>query len=105
MLVLNFMLSLMTSFKTIFSLGDNDMVVDAICSQLFESNWDVYAEDELSVDWELIYSPPPLDKVWLSESECQDGRNRFKPSITGMKNVNVFRCTILQYLLCLLILL
>ena len=46
-------------FQTIFSLGDNDMVVDAIFNQLFESNEDVYAEDEISVDGELIYSTAP----------------------------------------------
>ena len=57
-------------FQTIFSLDDNDMIVDAICNQLFESNWDIYAEDEFSVDEELIYSLPPLDDVRLSELEC-----------------------------------
>ena len=48
------------------------MVVDAICNQLFESNWDIYAEDELSLDGEMIYSPPSLDDVWLSEPEHQE---------------------------------
>ena len=37
-------------FQTIFCSGENDTVVDAICNYLFESNWDVYAEDELGVD-------------------------------------------------------
>ena len=56
-------------FHTVFSLDDNDIVVDAFCNQLFENNQDIYAEDELNVDRELIYSPPPLDEVWLSEPE------------------------------------
>ena len=69
MLVLNFMLSLMTSFKPFFMLDDNDIVVDAICDLLFKNNCDTYAEDEFSVDGDLIYSPPPLDEVWHSEPE------------------------------------
>ena len=56
--------------QTVFSLGDNDVVVDAICNQLFESNWGVYAENEFGVDGILIYYPPPLDKACLSEPEC-----------------------------------
>ena len=32
-------------FQIVFSLGDNDMLVNAVCNQLFESNWNVYAED------------------------------------------------------------
>ena len=48
MLVLNFMLSLMIFFKTIFNSGENDLLVDAICNYLFESNQDVYFEDEFS---------------------------------------------------------
>ena len=63
-------------FQIIFSLGDNDMVIDTICNQLFESNWDVNAEDEFSVDGVLIYSPPLLDEVWLSEPEHQDRREK-----------------------------
>ena len=56
-------------FQTVFSLGYNNIVVDAICNQLFENNWDIYDEDEFSVDEELIYSLPPLDEVGLSEPE------------------------------------
>ena len=50
-------------FQTIFSSGDNEIFVDAICNQLFESHWDIYAEDEFSVDGELIYSLPTIDEV------------------------------------------
>ena len=32
-------------FQIIFSFGDNDIILDALCNQLFESNWGVYAED------------------------------------------------------------
>ena len=75
MSVLNFRLSLMTSLN-VFNLGENYMVVDAIFNQLFESKHDVYAEDEFSVDGELIYSLPPLDEVWLSEPEDHDRREK-----------------------------
>ena len=33
-------------FQTVYSSGDNDVVVDEICNNLFEFNQDVFAEDE-----------------------------------------------------------
>ena len=63
-------------FQTIFSSGDKNMVVDAICNQLFESNQDVYAEDDFGIYGELIYFPPPLDQFWLSKPEHQDRREK-----------------------------
>ena len=47
-------------FQTTFSLGDYDIVLDAICTQLLKNNWDV-TEDEFSMDGESIYSPPLVD--------------------------------------------
>ena len=44
MLALNFVLSLIP-ISNFFSSGENNMVVYAIYSQLFESNQDLYAED------------------------------------------------------------
>ena len=64
------------------------MVADAICNQLFESICDVYAEDEFSVDEELLLS---LDVVWPSEPKCSDRREA-----TSMKNANSFMFTINQ---------
>ena len=63
-------------FQTVFSLGDNNIVADTICKQLFGSNWNIYAKDVFSVDGELIYSLPPSDEVWLSEPECWDRREK-----------------------------
>ena len=54
-------------FQTVFRLGDNFIVVDTMCDQLFKSNKNIYAEDDISVDGELIYSLTPLNVVWLSE--------------------------------------
>ena len=62
-------------FQTIFSSGENDMVV---------GNWDLHAEDEFIVDKEIIYFPPPLDIIWLSG-------NAFV-----IKNANAFSFTISQ---------
>ena len=63
MLVLNFMLSLMTSLRLFLVWGGTDMVVNAICNQWFKSNFDIHVKDEFSVDRESIYSLPPLDEV------------------------------------------
>ena len=65
-------------FQTVFGSGENEIVVDAICNHLFGSNWDLYAEDEFGVDVELIYSPSPLDEVWLSEPEHWDSKEKMQ---------------------------
>ena len=39
------------------------------CNQLFESKWDLYADNEFSLDWKLIYLPLQSDEVWLSQPE------------------------------------
>jgi hypothetical protein len=61
-------------FQTVFSSGDNDALVDTICNNLFDYNRDVYAEDEFDSSGNLVYHPPPLDEVWLDESERRDRR-------------------------------
>jgi hypothetical protein len=35
----------------------------------------VYAEDEFDSDGNLVYCPPPLDEVWLDESDRRDHRD------------------------------
>ena len=59
-------------FETVFCEGDNDVVIDAICNDLFEFNRDWYAKEEYDED-NLVYQPPPLKDVWLDE---QGRRNR-----------------------------
>ena len=59
-------------FETVFSSGVDDGVVDAICDRLFESNKDIYVEPEFNFDGELVYSPPPLDEIWLTEPERRE---------------------------------
>ncbi len=59
-------------FQTVFSSGYDDALVDTICNNLFECNRDVYAEEDFDSSGKLIYHPPPLDEVWLDESERRD---------------------------------
>ena len=42
-------------FQTVFSSGEYDLAVDAICNHLFKSNQDLYDEDEFSAKGELCY--------------------------------------------------
>ena len=65
-------------FQTVFSSGDNDVLVDRICNKLFEYNRDIYAEDEFDSVGNLVYRPPPLDDVWLDESERRDRREHLR---------------------------
>ncbi len=56
-------------FETVFSKG-NDALIDDICNQLFDSDYNFYFyDDELITNNPLIYLPSPLDEVWLSKSE------------------------------------
>jgi hypothetical protein len=63
-------------FQTVFNSGDDDALVNTICNDLFEYNPDIYAEDEFA-SGNLVYRPPPLDEVWLDESEKGVARNSF----------------------------
>ena len=42
-------------FQTVFSSGENDMIIDAIWNRFFENNCGLYAEDEFNVERELIF--------------------------------------------------
>lgn len=63
-------------FHTVFGDGERNEFTDAICDLLWNSNRELYAEDEFDEDGNLIYSPPPLDNVWLNEEERRDRRTR-----------------------------
>jgi hypothetical protein len=65
-------------FQTVFSSGCDDDLVDSICNNLFDCNRDVYAEDEFDSSGNIVYRPPPLDEVWLDESERRDRRIRLR---------------------------
>jgi hypothetical protein len=54
-------------FNTVYGDGEGNLITDAICNLLWENNQELYAEDKYGPDGSLIYTPPPLDKVWLDE--------------------------------------
>ncbi len=56
-------------FETVFITG-NDALLDDICNHLFDSDRNFYLyDDEITYNDPLVYHPPPLDEVWLSEPE------------------------------------
>ena len=61
-------------FETVGGTGEADEVVDTVCAKLFENSCDWYVEEEHDENGELIYSPPPLDEVWLTEPERRSRR-------------------------------
>ncbi len=50
-----------------FRNGDKDSVFEAITNMLWENSGEKYDEEEYDTDGDLVYQPPPLDEVWLSE--------------------------------------
>ena len=63
-------------FHTVHGSGNDDSVIDTICDLLWENDREIYAENEYGPDGSLIYTPPPLDKVWLDEEGLRDRRMR-----------------------------
>jgi hypothetical protein len=59
-------------FETVFNDGKTSAELDKICAELFITSREYYVEDEYDEDGILIYKPPPLDEVWLSEPERRD---------------------------------
>ena len=74
-------------FKTVFSSGHDKAVLDGICNDLFENNRDWYVEAEYNSDGELIYEPPPLDKVWLTEPERHERLERLRDQRVCRKEI------------------
>eukprot|EP00956_Cyclotella_meneghiniana_P015936 scaffold24808_cov102-Cyclotella_meneghiniana.AAC.1 len=66
------------NFQTVFNDGKTSEEVDKICNQLFVESRDCYVQEEYDDDGILIYSPPPLDEVWLSEPERRERRNELE---------------------------
>lgn len=63
-------------FHTVYGDPERDTYTNTICDLLWETDREIYAEDEYGPDGTLIYSPPPLDEVWLDEEDRRDRRNR-----------------------------
>ena len=64
-------------FHTVFGDG-NDAINNAICDILWQTDREIYAEDEFDADGELIYTPPPLDDVWLSADDRAEKKVRLR---------------------------
>ncbi len=54
-------------FHNVYGDDEENLITDAICNLLWKNDWELYAEDKYGPDGSLIYTPPPLDKVWLDE--------------------------------------
>ncbi len=54
--------------------GDNDVVINSICDELFERNRELYVKDEFDSDDMLAYKPPPLREVWHDEAGRRHGK-------------------------------
>ena len=65
-------------FKTVFSGGKSEEEMDKTCQKLFDGERETYIEEEYGSDGVLIYEPPPLDEVWLSEPEHRDRQNALR---------------------------
>ncbi len=53
--------------------GIDDFVVESICNELFQLNWELFAEEELVEASNIIYQPPPLLEVWLDVAGRRQG--------------------------------
>ena len=62
-------------FQTIFNEGRTEAELDKICEELFAGDRESYVQEEYDDDGILVYEPPPLDEVWLSEPERRDRRS------------------------------
>jgi hypothetical protein len=61
-------------FETVFNDGKSSEELDKICAELFVSSRELFVEEEYDDDGILVYKPPPLDEVWLSEPERRERR-------------------------------
>jgi hypothetical protein len=61
-------------FETVFNDGKSSEELDKICAELFVSSRELFVEEEYDDDGVLVYKPPPLDEVWLSEPERRERR-------------------------------
>ncbi|KAL7529135.1 hypothetical protein ACHAXR_002811, partial [Thalassiosira sp. AJA248-18] len=59
-------------FQTIFNGGYSATETDSIFDELFENARDVYSPIEHDKDGAIVYEPPPLDNIWLTEEERRE---------------------------------
>ncbi len=71
-------------FKTVFSSGADDALVNSICENLYGTSCEIYATDEYDAHDNLVYKPPPLDEVWLDA----EGREQSKIELRKQRKCN-----------------
>ena len=64
------------NYDTIYHESKSDEEIDDICQELFDNNRECYVADEYDDDDLLVYKPPPLDEVWLSDAERRDRKEK-----------------------------
>jgi hypothetical protein len=69
-------------FETVFHDGKSTKELDKICDGLFAECRDCYAVEEYDEDGMLVYTPPPLDEVWLSEPKQRERRQELEKQRT-----------------------
>ncbi len=65
-------------FKSVFHDGKTSEELDKICTELFVNSREHFIEDNYDDDGLLIYRPPPLDEVCLSEPEWCHGHKQLE---------------------------
>ena len=58
-------------FETVYRTGENDHIVDTICNNLLYQKRNWYVLEEYADYRKLIYKPPPLHEVWITDTEHQ----------------------------------
>jgi len=62
------------NFETVYGGDMIPELYDSICNLLWDSNRELYAVDEEDSEGNLVYSPPPLDDIWLEEEARREKR-------------------------------
>ncbi len=65
-------------FESVFHDGKMSVELDKICAELFVTSRVHFVEDKYDGNKLLIYRPPPLNEVWLSEPERHHRRKQLE---------------------------
>ena len=63
-------------FQSVYRSSADTSALEKICDEIFEKGHDWYAEEEYE-DGQLVYKPPPLHDVWLSEEDRRGTKEQF----------------------------
>ncbi len=60
-------------FETVIRTDIDDLVVESICTELFQLNRELFAEEELDEAGNVIYQSSSLHEVWLDKAGRRQG--------------------------------